>query len=108
MTDLSGDDLQWRRPPAGASTPTPGNAPAAPDQPATPPYQGPPRTVPPPPNWRPRLIVQPEPPRMLPPQDLAALDAQEREERTITYGIGMIAGAVLLVVLLVLCGRTIL
>ena len=34
-----------------------------------------------------------------------ALDAQEREARTITYGIGMVAGAVLLVVLLVLCGR---
>jgi len=107
MSELSGDDLQWRRPPGGASTPTPGNAPAA-EQPSGPPtYPGPPRTVPPPAGWRPRLVVQPQPPRRLPPQDLAALDAQEREARTITYGIGMIAGAVLLVVLLILCGRVI-
>jgi hypothetical protein len=50
-------------------------------------------------------VVQPQPPRTLPPQDLAALDAQEHEARTITYGIGMVAGAVLLIVLLILCGR---
>jgi hypothetical protein len=107
MSDLSGDDLQWRRPPAGASTPTPGNAPATPVQSGPPTYSGPPRTIPPPAGWRPRLVVQPQPPRKLPPQDLATLDAQEREARTITYGIGMIAGAVLLVVLLILCGRVI-
>jgi hypothetical protein len=68
-------------------------------------YTGPPRAVPPPPDWRPRLLIQPQPPRELPTQDLADLDAREREERTITYGIGMVAGAVLLIVLLVLCGR---
>src|SRR5215470_4892460 len=105
MTELGGDDLQWRRPPAGAAGPAPGTTPA-PGTPATPPvYTGPPRTVPPPPDWRPRLLIQPQPPRELPSQNLAELDAQEQEARTITYGIGMVAGAVLLVVLLVLCGR---
>ncbi len=36
---------------------------------------------------------------------MATLDAREKEERTLTYGIGMVAGAILLVVLLILCGR---
>ena len=49
--------------------------------------------------------MQPPPPRELPAQDDQALDTQEREARTLTYGVGMVAGAVLLVVLLVLCGR---
>jgi hypothetical protein len=105
MTDLGGDDLQWRRPPAGSGTPTPGAAPRPAPEPAPPPYSGPPPTVAPPRNWRPRLVLEPEPPRELPAQDLAALDAQEHEARTVTYGIGMMAGAVLLIVLLVLCGR---
>ena len=60
----------------------------------------------PPPDWRPRVLIQPPPPHQLPPQDLDALDAQEREQRTITYGVGLLAGAILLVVLLILCGRT--
>ena len=34
-----------------------------------------------------------------------AIDGQEGEARTVTYGIGMVAGAVLLIVLLILCGR---
>jgi hypothetical protein len=95
------DDTQWRRP-AGERAATP---PAREVPPGPPPYAGPPRTTAPPADWRPRLLVQPPPPRPLPSQDTAALDAQEREARTITYGIGMVAGAVLLVVLMVLCGR---
>jgi hypothetical protein len=51
------------------------------------------------------VLVQPPPPRPLPHQDLTALDAEEREARTVTYGIGLVAGAVLVVVLLILCGR---
>jgi hypothetical protein len=102
---VNGDDLQWRRPPAGSGTPAPGAAAPSVPQPTPPPYSGPPPTVAPPPDWRPRLLIQPEPPRRLPAQNLAAIDAREREARTITYGIGMVAGAVLLVVLLVLCGR---
>src|SRR5947209_19411767 len=105
MTNFGGDDLQWRRPPAGSGTPTPGTSTPRTPEPGPPPYSGPPPTTPPPPGWRPRLLIQPEPPRELPAQDLPELDAQEREARTVTYGIGMVAGAVLLIVLLVLCGR---
>jgi hypothetical protein len=101
---MDGDDLQWRRPGEGGKA-TPGNPPVPSGQPAPPPYQGPPRTTAPRPDWRPRLLVQPPPPRELPAQDLAGLDAQEREARTITYGIGLVAGAIGLIVLLVLCGR---
>jgi hypothetical protein len=104
--DLHGDDLQWRRPPEGAA-PTPGRPPEqageAPETPA--PYTGPPRTIRPPRGWRPKLLVQAPPPRKLPDQDMEALDSQEREARTVTYGIGMVAAAVLLIVLLILCGR---
>ena len=105
MTQPGGDDLQWRRPPAGPELPTPGTAGPPVEPPAPPPYAGPPRPSPPPRDWRPRLLIQPPPPRELPAQDLAALDAQDREARTVTYGVGMVAGAVLLIVLLILCGR---
>ena len=103
--DLAGgDDLQWRRPPAG--DPAAGGTPVQPPAPPAPPaYTGPPRTVPPPPDWRPRVLIQPPPPRELPAQDLGALDAREREECTFTYGVGLLAGAILLVVLLIVCGR---
>jgi hypothetical protein len=98
-----GDDLQWRRPAQGG--PAPGTPPSTPPPPGPPPYAGPPRTAPPPPGWRPRVLIQPPPPHELPAQDLAAIDAEEREARTITYGVGLVAGAILLVLLLVLCGR---
>jgi len=101
---MNDDDLQWRRPPESTG-PTPGRPPAPREPAAPPPYSGPPRTTPPPPDWRPRMLVQPPPPRDLPVQDLETLDAQEREARTLTYGVGMVAGAILLIVLLVLCGR---
>jgi hypothetical protein len=93
------DDSQWRRP--GGEPPS--GAPRAEPSPA--PYTGPPRSTPPPPDWRPKLLIQPPPPRSLPRQDMDALDAREKEERTLTYGVGLVAGAVLLVVLLILCGR---
>jgi hypothetical protein len=83
--------------------PAPGRSGAP--EPAPPAYSGPPPTVPPPPDWRPKVFVQPPPPRDLPPQDETVIDGQEREARTITYGIGLVAGAILLVVLLILCGR---
>ena len=105
MTDLGGDDLRWRRPPARSDIPAPGTAPPPLTRPAPPAYNGPPRTTPPPRDWRPRLVIQPEPPRELPAQDLVALNSEEREARTITYGVGMVAGAILLVVVLLLCGR---
>jgi hypothetical protein len=98
------DDLQWRRPiggdPAGDRLPAPTNGSAPPQE-----YAGPPRSAPPPPDWRPRTLIQVPSPRPLPAQDDARLDAEEKAARTTTYGVGMVAGAVLLIVLFVLCGR---
>jgi hypothetical protein len=102
---LGGDDLVWRRPPSGGTAPGTPPPPSQPEPAGPPPYTGPPRSSPPPHDWRPRVLIQPPPPHELPKQDLAAMDAEEREARTITYGIGLVAGAILLVVLLVLCGR---
>jgi hypothetical protein len=50
-------------------------------------------------------VLQVPPARQLPPQDDAVIDGQEHQARTVTYGVAMIAGAVALIVLIVLCGR---
>jgi len=50
-------------------------------------------------------MIRVPPARALPPQDDVLLDEQERGARTVTYGVGMVAGAVALIVLIVLCGR---
>jgi len=116
VTTRSGDpadDDFWRRPtepPAG--TPEPGaNKPVPPlgggPAPAASGYSGPPPSSTPPPGWRPPVHVQPPPPRRLPAQDLAALDTAEGNARTLTYGVGMVAGAVLLVMMCLLCSRAI-
>ena len=52
------------------------------------------------------MVVKPPAPRALPPQDLLRLDTEEQAARTLTYGIGKVAGAIMLVLLLILCGRT--
>ncbi|HEY2949212.1 MAG TPA: translation initiation factor 2 [Micromonosporaceae bacterium] len=70
-------------------------------------YAGPPPTEPPPPGWRPPIVVQPPPPRQLPPQDEAGLDRAEESARTLTLGVSMLAGAVLLIVICVLCSRAV-
>jgi hypothetical protein len=44
----------------------------------------------------------------MPPQDLAAIDLAEQQGRTITYGIAMVTGAIMLVLMLILCGRALL
>jgi hypothetical protein len=49
--------------------------------------------------------VQAPPPRALPPQDLPHLDDAEQRARTLTYGVAMISGAIMIVLMLVLCGR---
>ena len=54
------------------------------------------------------MVVQPPVPRHLPPQDPARLDADERGARTLTLGIGMIGGAVVLIVTCMLCSRLLL
>ena len=88
---MTGDDGQWRQP--SGSAPPPG-------------YQGPPSSNAPPADWRPPQVYQPAPPRRLPDQDHAAIDDDEARARTLTRGLAMVAGALLLVVLCSLCGRT--
>jgi len=95
-------DSSWDRPaPAGADgtqgPPYPGLA-----------YQGPPPTIPPPSGWRTPRVVEPPAPRQLPIQDHQQLDEDEARARTLTQGIGIIAGAILLIVLFALCGRALL
>ncbi len=51
------------------------------------------------------MVVQPAAARELPEQDTARLDAEEQSARTLTYGVAMIGGAIVLVLLLLLCGR---
>jgi hypothetical protein len=62
--------------------------------------------TPPPYAWQPAHVVEPAPPRSLPVQDHPAIDADEARARTLTYGLAAVAGAVLLIVLCALCGRT--
>ena len=51
------------------------------------------------------MHIEPPAPRTLTPQDVDAIDASEKDARTLTYGIGLIAGAVFLVVSCLLCAR---
>lgn len=44
-------------------------------------------------------------PRSLPAQDADTIEQVERRALVTTYGVGMIAGAIALLVLIVLCGR---
>lgn len=105
MTNADGtDDAYWRRPPNGAARPAPEPPPAAPAEPA---YQGPPPSTPPPRGWRPPVLVPVAPPREMPAQDHERMDVDERSARTITYGVGIVAGAVVLVLLIVSCARLI-
>jgi hypothetical protein len=94
------DEQLWRRP---AGEPPSVSAPTEPA--AT--YTGPPPMISAGPHWRPRTLIQVPSARALPPQDDAVLDEQERSARTVTYGVGMVAGAIALIVLIVLCGRVI-
>lgn len=102
-TGIPDDDAYWQRPDPAYETP--GSAPEAPQQADR--YEGPPRPAPPSPHWRPPTIAQPPPPRQMPSQDMAALDEAEGSARTVTYGIGLVAGAIALILLCLLCGRLI-
>lgn len=68
-------------------------------------YTGPPPTLPPPRSWRPPVIHVPAPPRALPGQDVTELEAQERDARTVTYGVAMVAAAIGVILLFALCAR---
>ncbi|MEU6074652.1 hypothetical protein [Micromonospora sp. NPDC047074] len=97
-------DEYWRRP---DSTPELPRTPAAPT-PGPPPrggYAGPPTATPPPAGWRPPVHLRPPPPRQLPPQDMAGLDGAEQRAQQVTYGIGAVAGVVLVIVVCLLCSR---
>ncbi|MEV4823988.1 hypothetical protein [Micromonospora sp. NPDC049274] len=108
MTTPSGgsfpDDDYWRRPGAGdgaaADEPAPATAPTSG-------YAGPPPSVPPPADWRPPVHLEPAPPRQLPPQDMAGLDAAEQRSQRVTYGFGAAAAVVLVALVCLLCSRII-
>lgn len=70
-------------------------------------YTGPPRTNPPPAAWRPPIVAEPPPPGALPEQDHERIDVEEQAARTLTTGIGLVVGAVCLVLLLILCARAV-
>jgi hypothetical protein len=93
-------DDYWRRPPEGTEEP-----PRSPVTPPTAAYSGPPRSSPPPHGWRPPMVFQPAPPRAMPKQDEERLDREEQAATILTKGVGIFAGAVLVVLLLILCGR---
>ncbi|SCG43877.1 hypothetical protein GA0070613_1150 [Micromonospora inositola] len=119
-----GDEF-WRRPPdqpptdgtsqptagqvgAGAGGPMAGPGPGAAGAGAGPGgYTGPPPTVPPPPGWRPPVHVQVPPPRQLPPQDMAGMDSAEQQAQRLTYGVGVVAAVVLVLLVCLLCSRVI-
>lgn len=63
-------------------------------------YPGPPTTTPPEPGWHPELVETPAPPRRLPPQDHAAMDAEEGAARRFTLMIGTVAAVTLAVLAL--------
>jgi hypothetical protein len=108
VTTPTGDpDAFWRRPTDDTPPAAQENAQDEPAQSDAPEYPGPPPTTPPPAGWRPPMEVRPAPPRELPPQDHTALDNEEQSARTITYGIGMVAGAILLIVVCALCSRVV-
>ncbi|WP_444949851.1 hypothetical protein [Micromonospora ureilytica] len=120
----TGDDAVADQPPAApATTPPTGPTSQPPTGPSNPPpsehagpvstgrpsggYSGPPPSLPPPAGWRPPVHLQPAPPRQLPPQDMADLDAVEQRSQRVTYGFGAAAGVVLLVLVCLLCSRVI-
>lgn len=100
------DDAYWQRPDPASATPPPPPAPA-PKPPPGSGYQGPPATTPPPAGWRPPTFAQPPAPRALPPQDMDALDDAEGSARTVTYGVGLVAGAIAVILICLLCARAI-
>jgi hypothetical protein len=102
-TGVPEDDEYWQRPDANYDASHP--LPSAPASDPAPPYTGPPRTDPPPPHWRPPTVAQPPPPRTMPAQDMDALDEAEGSARTVTYGVGLVVGAIALLLMCLLCSR---
>jgi hypothetical protein len=42
---------------------------------------------------------------MMPAQDMDAVDEEEGSARTVTYGIGLVAGAIAVILMCLLCAR---
>jgi hypothetical protein len=53
------------------------------------------------------LVNEPPTARRLPLQDHERLDLEERAANTLTQGIGMVVGAVAIVLVLIMCARTV-
>jgi hypothetical protein len=102
-TGVPDDDGYWQRPDTPAEVAGP--APPVPPSDQAFGYLGPPRTVPPPPDWHPTVVPQPPPPRVMPSQDMDALDEEEGSARTVTYGIGLVAAAIAVILMCLLCAR---
>lgn len=96
MNSEADPDAVWRRP--TDSDPAVSEPTGTTDQPAG--YTGPPRGGPPPRYLRAPVIQQLPPPRALPPQDHAEIDAEEQQARVVTYVVAIVFGV--LVVLLML------
>jgi hypothetical protein len=100
------DDAYWQRP-AGDDAGGEASRPEPPAPDPVPKYAGPPRADPPPGNWRPPIVSQPPPPRSMPGQNLDALNEAEGSAKTVTYGVGLVAAAIALIVMVLLCARVI-
>jgi hypothetical protein len=105
-TGVPDDDAYWQRPDPDSGTPDPAPLPAPEPDPAEN-YSGPPRPSAANPYWRPPTVAEPPPPRSMPPQDMDALDDAEGSARTVTYGVGLVAGAIVVILMCLLCARAI-
>lgn len=104
-TGVPDDDAYWQRPDAGAAPSWPERRePAAGPVPE---YPGPPRAEPPPGTWHPPIVPQPPAPRQMPAQDMDELDEAEGAAKTVTYGVGLVAAAIAVILMCLLCGRLI-
>ncbi|MEU4237779.1 translation initiation factor 2 [Actinoplanes sp. NPDC026619] len=103
-TGVPDDDAYWQRPDPSSAQPAPPPAPTTRNEHA---YPGPPKAPPPVAAWRPPTIAQPPPPRALPSQDMDAMDEAEGSARTVTYGVGLVAGAIAVILMCLLCARAI-
>ncbi|WP_253289920.1 hypothetical protein [Verrucosispora sioxanthis] len=95
-------DDPWRRPDSGdgsSSGPPAEHVPAPVDasQRHPPPLRRP--------VGAPPVHLRAAPPRQLPAQDMASLDAQEQRAQRVTWAVGAVAGAVLVVLTCLLCTR---
>ncbi|CAM3495285.1 hypothetical protein [Stackebrandtia soli] len=70
-------------------------------------YTGPPTNVRPPAGWKVPEVVRVAPPRELPEQDPAAINEAETRATTLTYGMGILFGSLMLVVLIVVLARAV-